>query len=397
MALVPAVAALLTVLLAFHVGASWYGESPFRRLGYVAIVGHAIAGAIALYVLPYTWDVGAFHEAGLAILSGEPVGASTTVSSFAAVQGLLYAVFGAHPIVVSIVNGLLAVAIAVMALALARRLYPELRNRTLLLATILFSPIPFLYLSVPMRDALTTAAFFLALALAAVALNEDRHWFFLPIVPLSGGLYLLRPELALLAGLAITAAGGVAAFNRVARRPVTLPLVAGVGAGVGLIGLVLFFDRFPVSRLNSALNWRARGGAAYLEGMQYDGVLDVLLVAPTRAIYFQFAPFPLQVTSLFDLMAGLTVPFLVFLLVAGYWSVRWYDVNAVVLTLLVTAYVGGVVGYGLIDSNFGTAVRHRIPIEFLLIVFAAPALGNVERSLRRFLGDADCQDAGDDE
>jgi hypothetical protein len=248
-----------------------------------------------------------------------------------------------------------------------------------------------------MRDALTTAAFFLVLALAAVALTEDRHSFFLPIVPLCGGLYLLRPELALLAVLAIVAAVGVAAFSRVARRPVSLPLVAGIGTGVGLVGLILFFDRFPVSRLNGALAFRSRGGAAYLEGMRYDGVIDVLLVAPTRAIYFQFAPFPLQVTSAFDLLAALTVPLLIFLFVAGYWSVRRYDANLVVLTLVVTAYVGGVVGYGLIDSNFGTTVRHRIPFEFLLIVFAAPVLGNVERSLRSFLCDSDGQYSGDDE
>jgi hypothetical protein len=101
MALVPAVTTLLTVLLVFHVGASWYGEPRYRWLGYFAIVGHAIAGAIALYVLPYTWDVGTFHEAGVAVLSGEPVRESTTVSAFAAVQGLIYAIFGAHPIVVS--------------------------------------------------------------------------------------------------------------------------------------------------------------------------------------------------------------------------------------------------------------------------------------------------------
>ena len=397
MALVPAVVTLLSVLLVFHFGASWFGDSTYRRLGYVAILGHTLAGLLVLYVLPYSWDIGQFHGAGLAVLSGEPVGESTTVSSFAAFQGLLYSIFGAHPIVVSIVNGLLAVLMAVFALAIACRLYPGLRERTLLLTMVLFSPLPFLYLSVPMRDALTTAAFFLTLSLAAVALVDERYWFFLPIVPLFGGLYLLRPELALLSALGIAAAGGVAIFNRVAQRRATLPLLAGAGAGTGLVGLALFFDRFPLSRLNGALNWRSRGGAAYLDWMEYDGVLDVLIVAPTRAIYFQFAPFPLQVTSPFDLLAALTIPLLIFLLVAGYWSVRRYEVEPVVLTLLLTVYFGGIVGYGLIDSNFGTAVRHRIPFEFILIAFAAPALGRVERLLRGLVEQPQTQTGGDDE
>jgi len=388
---------LLSALLVFHIGTMWYGNRTYRNLGYVAIVGHAFIGVVILHLLAYTWDLSQFHRAALAFLAGQPIRASSPVSAFGTFQALFYMVFGAHPIVISIVNGTLAVISVWFIRCLACHLYPELDRDTLLVAVALFTPLPFLFLSIPIRESLTTFCFLLTLGLTAVSLVENRYWFMLPIGPLYGALYVLRPELALLAVLGGAVAAAVKAFNGIAREPVTPPLVAGVAAIIGLFGFVLFFDRFPVSRLNSALSTRATGGAAYLESMHYDGMLDVVLAAPIRAIFFQFAPFPLHITSSFDFLAAATVPFLVFLLVAGYWSIRRLEVHPVVLSLLLTVYIGGIVGYGLIDSNFGTAVRHRIPFEFLLIIFAAPAFANMERSIRRLVYNPNSHRSGKDE
>lgn len=384
MPVLAAIFSFVTVVAVFALLTRWYGSPLFRRLGLLALFGHAVAGVLVLYVLPFGWDISTFHGAAEAILSGQPTGESSTVSSFAAFQSLLYAAFGSHPIVVSIVNGLLAVILVLFVRRLAEALYPDLTEHTLLVFVAMFSPLTFLFMSIPMRDALTAFSFLLLLATVAVALTEDRHWLVLPAVPLWGGLYLLRPELALLSFLGVLAATSVKAFNRIAKRPVSVPLIAGLGGGVGLLGLALFFGRFPVSRLNGALSFRGSGGAAYLDWMRYDGILDVLLVAPVRALYFQFAPFPLHVSSTFDLLAALLLPFLVVLVVLGYLSLTSSDVDPVIATLLVTVYLGGIVGYGLIDSNFGTTVRHRIPFEFLLIVFAAPTLATVARSLRQW-------------
>jgi len=397
MELVSAAFALATVCLVFHFVARLYADSTVRRLGYVAIIGHAATGFLILHVLPYAWDIVEFDRAARTLLAGDPLSKSVSVSSFASFQALLYVIFGAYPIVVSIVNGLLAVLVAILVHELAAALYPDFDGNTATIVVALFTPLTFLFLSIPMRDALTTFSMLLILTLVGIGLAANRYWLFLPIVPLYGGLYLLRTELALLAILGIGAAYTVSIFNWMAKRQASVPLVAGTGVGIGLAGFILFFRRFPVWQLNRALDVRAIGGAAYLEWMRYDGVVDVLLVAPTRAIYFQFAPFPLHVTSFFDLLAAVTIPFLIFLLVAGYWSLRRHDTDPAVLILLLTVYLGGIVGYGLIDSNFGTAVRHRMPFEFILIVLAAPALGSIERSLRGLFEEPETQAGSEDE
>ena len=77
------------------------------------------------------------------------------------------------------------------------------------------------------------------------------------------------------------------------------------------------------------------------------------------------------------------LPILVGLTVAAYRSTRDYERDIAVLVTLLTAYLLGIVGYGLVDSNFGTTVRHRIPFTFILCVFAAPTL---ERWMNLLLG-----------
>jgi hypothetical protein len=76
----------------------------------------------------------------------------------------------------------------------------------------------------------------------------------------------------------------------------------------------------------------------------------------------------------FDFVTVLMLPVLVVLTVAAYRSAREANRDTAVLVLLLTTYVLGVVGYGLIDSNFGTTIRHRIPFTFILCILAAPTL-----------------------
>jgi len=194
---------------------------------------------------------------------------------------------------------------------------------------------------------------------------------------------LLREELALLILLGVVGALLVAAVRRVVDEDVSLCSLALSSVPVGICGFALFAVLFPVDALNARLQYRAMGGAAYLEFMRYESWLDVLLAAPVRAIYFQFAPFPLHVTSTFDLVAILSLPLLIALAVTAYRSIQAVETDSLVEILLGIVYVGGIVGYGLIDSNFGTTIRHRSVFVFLLAVFSAPILESWYRSLRQ--------------
>ncbi|MCU4926472.1 hypothetical protein OB905_10830 [Halobacteria archaeon AArc-dxtr1] len=62
------------------------------------------------------------------------------------------------------------------------------------------------------------------------------------------------------------------------------------------------------------------------------------------------------------------------------------ETDEVALVTLLVVYLAGITGYGLINSNFGTNVRHRIPFVLLLLVFAAPVLQRWELVVRQRLG-----------
>jgi hypothetical protein len=81
------------------------------------------------------------------------------------------------------------------------------------------------------------------------------------------------------------------------------------------------------------------------------------------------------------------LPLLVVVAVAAYRSGLHVPTNDIILVGLFTIYAIGILGYGVVDSNFGTTARHRIPFTFLLCVFAAPFFARWEQSLRQWIGE----------
>ncbi|QLH81402.1 glycosyltransferase family 39 protein [Halosimplex pelagicum] len=373
--------AVVAVALAFALVARRRSRT-YRLAAGLALAAHLVFALVVLPLLPYTWDIGTFHEIATGLLEGAEAGPLSSLDAFGTVQALVYASFGADPTTMAVVNGLVAVLTPLPACYLARRLYDPLESTDGLLLALLFLPFPFLFASLPMRDALSTLLALTLLAVCVRAVADRRHRWALAAPPLWGMVFLLREELAFLVLLGAAGSLLVAALRRVTDRQITLASLALAGLPVAVAGFALFTRLFPVDALNSRLQYRIMGGAAYLGFERYGSWLDVLLAAPVRAIYFQFAPFPLHVDSAFDLLAVLSLPLLVVLATAAYLTLRRVEHDPVVTLPLLVVYLGGIVGYGLIDSNFGTTIRHRSFFVFLLAVFAAPALESWWRSLR---------------
>lgn len=378
--------ASVVVLFAF---VSRYCSPAYRYAGTIALAGHLLVSVAVLPRVPYEWDVPRFHAAALRILHGGATDPLSAVDTFATFQALVYVVFSPAPTTISIVNGFLGVLVPIPACHLARRLYPSLESTDALSLVVLFLPLPFLFTSLPMRDAVSTLIAVTLLALVVRAIVDGRYWSGLAGVPLWGMLFLLREELAFVVLLGATGAVLVRLVRRHTGREVSLTTLVAATAPVGAVGFLLFSQLFPIGALNARLQYRARGGAAYLDFMRYDSWIDVLLAAPTRAIYFQFAPFPLHVNSAFDLVAALSLPAVIVLAVTAYLSLGNVESETVVEVLILIFYFGGVIGYGLIDSNFGTTVRHRTVFVFLLGVMSAPVLESWLRSIRRWIDDRD--------
>lgn len=379
----PIVVALL--LLLFIV--SYYGDRVYQVAAAIAFAGHVFISVILVPIVPYSWDIGQFHEVALGIEAGELVSASSTVASFGTVQGLFYVLFPSQPETMGVFNGLFAVLVAIPVLFLCKRLYPALDGpQHGVMALVLFLPLPFFLLSVPMRDALSVLTFLSILALAVQIFHTRNVLLAIPLIPLWGMLFLFRPELALVFLVGVVAAIGVK-IMRAVKLDISLPaLTAGLGV-LGVLGVGLFAEfMYSLERANAELAYRASGGAVYLDGMQYSSWFDFILVAPTRALYFQFAPFPLHVEQVFHLLAFTMTPVVIVLFVSAARSLYTVEYNETVAVLLVVVYVAGISGYGLINSNFGTNVRHRIVFDFLLVVMAAPVIKRWELRVREWLG-----------
>jgi len=375
-----------------------YGDPFFKRGAFIALAGHTFVAIVVIPLLPYSWDIGKFHQRAIEVATGTFVGGSTTVSSFAAFQALLYTFFSPQTTTLSVINGLLAVLLVVPATYLARSLYATVpRHSPAVTLGVLFLPLPFLFLSVPMRDALTVLLFFTLLAVVLRAVRTGTPVWVLPAIPLWGMVYLLRTELALITVLGVVSMGAVGLFRTV-DADYSLASLTVVFGGIAAFGFGLFAELlYSFERVNEELLFRSAGGAVYLDGMAYNSWFDFLLAAPARALYFQFAPFPLHVESVFHLLAFFGTLLIIVLCVSGARSLATCEYDEIAAVFLVVVYLSGIVGYGAINSNFGTNVRHRIAFDFLLVVFASPVLQQWWSRTRAWVGVVPGQRSDDNE
>ncbi|GAA0668913.1 hypothetical protein ACFQDG_00985 [Natronoarchaeum mannanilyticum] len=392
------VTAGLVSLFVLVIVTQFYGDRTYQTATIIGFLGHIFVTLVIVPIVPYGWDIQKFHHVGATLIGGEIPAASTTVTSFGTFQALLYTFFPAQPETVGVFNGLFAVLLFIPIAYLVKQLYPNLPGTphgSMML--ILFLPLQFYLLSIPMRDSLSVLLFFSILALGHYCLSNRNSILALTLPPLWGMMFLLRRELGMIAFLGLGAATAIEALQAT-DRDLSISSLTAVLGGIGAVGFGLFAEfLYPLSVVNRSVDYRARGGAAYLEGMQYSSWFDFLLVAPTRAIYFQFAPFPLHVESVFHLLTFTATPIAIVLFVSAARSLYECEYDETTAALLVVVYVAGITGYGVIDSNFGTNVRHRIVFDFLLIVLAAPVVERWALRVREWLGVVPGDRGGDHE
>jgi 4-amino-4-deoxy-L-arabinose transferase-like glycosyltransferase len=156
------------------------------------------------------------------------------------------------------------------------------------------------------------------------------------------------------------------------------------------IGVALFFYNFMLYKLPTNVSMifspeflggvaesRASGRTVYLQGMQPTSIGDLITQTPIRIVYFLFSPFPWMIGSFNDLFALLDA-FLYFILaIYSYKTLKILKKEnkglAVALFLIIIIFVT-TFAWG--TSNFGTALRHRHKMVWLLICVASPTFVN---------------------
>lgn len=117
----------------------------------------------------------------------------------------------------------------------------------------------------------------------------------------------------------------------------------------------------------------SRGDTAYLTGLEVNNLLQVVLFAPIKIIYFIASPMPWSVRNMNDLISFfLDGVFYLFSVVVFARNIDTIKKRPILGILLLSILAGWLI-FGLGISNAGTALRHRFKFFYIVIV----ALGAV--------------------
>lgn len=112
----------------------------------------------------------------------------------------------------------------------------------------------------------------------------------------------------------------------------------------------------------------ARGGSAYLEGLEVNNLFQLLLYSPIKIIYFITSPMPWDIGNMNELVAFLLDGvFYLFALAVVIKNFRVIREKPILTVLLISILISWFI-FGLAVSNAGTALRHRFKFFFMIIV-----------------------------
>ncbi|HBZ68649.1 MAG TPA: hypothetical protein DEP35_02410 [Deltaproteobacteria bacterium] len=296
-------------------------------------------------------------------------------------NALIFTVVGPVPLAATLLNGVLGAGCTVLAWSLARATGGDAAARYAALLTAFF-PSLVLWSSLNLKDALAVAAI---LGLLRAAQRLHARLTLGPVAGIAFGLALLgelRGYLALVAAAALAVAivvprlGGRHAAVSIAA---TIALCAVVMVWLGPIdGLG---DEASLESLDRARRELAFGASAYQGDADVSTPATALKFLPIGLGYFLLAPAPWQVWNTRQL---LTLPemlawYAILPQVAAGFLVAMRRRFGAALPLASFALLA-TVSYALVESNLGTAYRHRAQVLVLFLVFGAIGLAERKRA-----------------
>jgi len=138
--------------------------------------------------------------------------------------------------------------------------------------------------------------------------------------------------------------------------------------------LILSVIRYPFQ----VQHLRVEGGSAYLQNLHYNNVLDIIKYLPLRFFYFTFGPFIWNANSPFLMLSALEG---LLILISAYFSLKYFlsnriSINSNLQIMLLLFCLLGLFANSTVDSNFGTAVRHRMHYVIFFFIFTGAYLRN---------------------
>jgi len=296
----------------------------------------------------------------------------------------IFTLVGPVPLATTLLNGALGAGCCVLAWSLARSIGGEIAARYAALLTAFF-PSLVLWSSLNLKDALAVAAI-LGCVRATQRLNARFR--FGPLAAIALGLAILgelRGYLALAVAAAL-AVGIVVPRLSGRRAPISIAATLALGCLVMVwVGPIEGLgDEASLESLDHTRRELAFGASAYQGDADISTPGTALSFLPIGLGYFLLAPAPWQVWNTRQL---LTLPemlawyALLPQVVAGFLAALRRRFGAALP--LASFALFGTLSYALVESNLGTAYRHRAQVLVLFLVFGAIGLAERKAAAKR--------------
>jgi hypothetical protein len=307
---------------------------------------------------------------------------SISVQSYSFFLSLFYRWVGLMPLLTSMINVILGLLTALLIYRISLLVFEDKRAANIALVMTLFFPTVIAFTTYVLRDALVLFLTFLMLykgLLAAYGWNRLVNAMIAFISFMLIGIFRVQ-------NFYLYGAFGVIyllMFILFSKRLKTMKWVL-FFLGMITLGYVLTANKELVQLVVNyplrAQPLRAGGGSVYLEDMQYRTLFDLFRYMPIRFIYFTFGPFLWNVYSasmLLSAVEGMIVG-ATFLCTILYFRNKRVDLHLSSQWFLLFFCLTGLLANALVDSNFGTSVRHRIPYILFFFMYTGAYLRDVK-------------------
>jgi hypothetical protein len=319
------------------------------------------------------------------IQNGYPLFANINESihgiSYGVVCAYVYCLFGEHQIIMQILNCFLGAILADRVFNICFRLTSDEQSSIIASFITAFFPSFMMFCALDMRDAIIfylTAEMLFRISEIMAGSGLKNVWMLLFEII---ALYFLRTQYLILFTLIFLVYFFIRSnfYKKLSLRILVISILSTL-VWLGYKELQEY-GFFPVlfRSVNADMAWRAAGGSAYLSGVSYETWWDVLRWTPIRLLHFAFGPFPWTINNLFMMLAGIESFILVLLTLAAFSKkarLLYYKNQQLYLFLLLFA-VMGLFSSAVIDSNYGTAIRHKMNFVFIFFILAAASINSI--------------------
>ncbi|HLR43033.1 MAG TPA: glycosyltransferase family 39 protein [Pseudogracilibacillus sp.] len=315
----------------------------------------------ALHLLD-DWNIGDFHFTV----------AGSTVSFYSIVTTIIYYLLGYNPIYMQLINAFVSTLSVFYFYKIAEHIF---KHKIAIFSSLLMGiwPTYIYFSSMQMREAF---AIFFILALLYnfiiwMSTFKIKHLFLVGLFFVLS--FLIRSQNASLMIIILFPFITYFAWMRSSKYMKVLIIFIVtilIGIATALLFSLGYGEYMSMQYIENEMSYRSGGGSGYLTWMHYNSILHVILYAPLRFIYFVFSPFPWQIASIEQILAfgeSVLLIYMSFKILKNLKYIWNYCINKKALFFIITFCLLGLIANGIIDSNVGTTIRHKL--QYIFVIF----------------------------